>query len=864
VQTRSVPPASAESAGAEAQAERIASLVFIAGRGGQLVFSALMLASDRRRYEQPMLQVAALAGMIAESAWLSRRLIRAGKYDDRLGVWVDCASAAAAVLVSRQGLGANGAAPWAKNVAIGAAIGAASTRRTVDNAGTVGVLCAAAVATGVRARGRDLHVAGLALAVNDAVSWAGTHLASRSYLNAHRRYARLRDEADELATERAAAAASEAERGRQQERLHQLTMGVLNQLADSPDLGSATDAARIEAARLRYALRSGGHLPQGLDRALANLAQAAWSTGIRVDLVTAELGPVPGSEATQALATAAERALKAAREFGSADRAVVRAVSTKGSITVSVRDHGLGFEPGAGSDYEARLRTIADLLEPWAGSTTMSSEPGNGVRVTMTLSVGACDADDPPDGLPEDPVRNRAAGNHIDPGGDNHVNTGLLGSYVSGTQYEVGRAGIEDLDAGLPRDPLQTGPQQRQPGGYPGRRGSIHQASVPASRPFRVGRNTQFDELPAAHARAADRTLLTALLSWRATGLITGTAALVGGRTRYRSRSVAATQLALAVGESAWYARRVLRRDRWSDPTASAVDAVTGTAIVLLGHANLDRADRPTWINWPPWTFAANVICGQAMSVPPAARAAAGAAAVVGANMAQRGLASDTVADSVALTAFFLVARFFAAQMRGSAVRLEQARERALTQGRRLAEAHERSSQLRLLHDHALQALETIASGQFTDLGLIRSQARAEAARLGSELARTAADSCRLRERLKVIIAGHDDLLIRFDCPELPPFTEAVVLACCGATDEALTNVAKHARTSRASVAARHADGNLTVTIADNGIGFDQSLTRAGFGVRESIELRMRDAGGFAVIYSVPGAGTRITLTWPA
>jgi hypothetical protein len=240
---------------AEAQAERIASLVFMAGRGGQIGFSALMLASDWRRYDRPVLQAAVLAAIVTESAWLSRRLIRAGKYDDRLGVWMDCASAAAAVLVSQQGLGERDAAPWAKNLAIGAAIGAASTRRTLDNVGTVGMLCAAAIATGTRARGRDVHVAGLALAVNDAISWAGTHLASRSYLNAHRRYARLRDQADELAVERAAAAASEAERIRQQARLHQLTVGVLHQLAQSPALGAAQDAARIEAARLRYALR---------------------------------------------------------------------------------------------------------------------------------------------------------------------------------------------------------------------------------------------------------------------------------------------------------------------------------------------------------------------------------------------------------------------------------------------------------------------------------------------------------------------------------------------------------------------------------------------------------------------------------
>ena len=132
---------------AEAQAERIASLVFMASRGGQIVFSALMLANDRRRYDRPLLQAAALAGVVAESGWLSRRLIRARGYDDRLGVWVDCVSAATALLISHHGMGTKGGAPWAKNVAIGAAIGAASARRTTDTAGTVG--------TAVRCGDRD-------------------------------------------------------------------------------------------------------------------------------------------------------------------------------------------------------------------------------------------------------------------------------------------------------------------------------------------------------------------------------------------------------------------------------------------------------------------------------------------------------------------------------------------------------------------------------------------------------------------------------------------------------------------------------------------------------------------------------------
>ncbi len=159
---------------AAAQAERIASLIFLASRAGQLLFSTLMVASDRRRYARPLLQMAALTGVAAESGWLSRRLLRARSYDDRLGVWVDTATAAGAVVLSQRGLGDDSCAPWAKNIAIGAALGSASARSRTDSLGTVGTLCFAALATGVKARGRDAHVAGVALAVNDAVNWVGT------------------------------------------------------------------------------------------------------------------------------------------------------------------------------------------------------------------------------------------------------------------------------------------------------------------------------------------------------------------------------------------------------------------------------------------------------------------------------------------------------------------------------------------------------------------------------------------------------------------------------------------------------------------------------------------------------------------
>jgi signal transduction histidine kinase len=55
----------------------------------------------------------------------------------------------------------------------------------------------------------------------------------------------------------------------------------------------------------------------------------------------------------------------------------------------------------------------------------------------------------------------------------------------------------------------------------------------------------------------------------------------------------------------------------------------------------------------------------------------------------------------------------------------------------------------------------------------------------------------------------------------------------------------------------------LTITIKDNGQGFDPSISTGRLGVRKSILERTTHAGGTAHIHSHPGHGTTITLTWP-
>jgi signal transduction histidine kinase len=79
---------------------------------------------------------------------------------------------------------------------------------------------------------------------------------------------------------------------------------------------------------------------------------------------------------------------------------------------------------------------------------------------------------------------------------------------------------------------------------------------------------------------------------------------------------------------------------------------------------------------------------------------------------------------------------------------------------------------------------------------------------------------------------------------------------------EALTNCVRHARASHITVAVSRLADNLTVTVADNGDGFDASKRDRGLGLR-GIEERVRELGGLLSIRSAPGAGTTLTLKMP-
>jgi signal transduction histidine kinase/PAS domain-containing protein len=96
-----------------------------------------------------------------------------------------------------------------------------------------------------------------------------------------------------------------------------------------------------------------------------------------------------------------------------------------------------------------------------------------------------------------------------------------------------------------------------------------------------------------------------------------------------------------------------------------------------------------------------------------------------------------------------------------------------------------------------------------------------------------------------------------------PPAT--VETAAYRIVQEALTNVARHARAASASVTVRIEERRLMVQVVDSGCGFDVNQasywgdTNGLAGMRE----RAAAAGGSLSVLSQPGAGTRVTAYFP-
>ncbi|MFM7427470.1 MAG: sensor histidine kinase [Elainella sp.] len=90
-----------------------------------------------------------------------------------------------------------------------------------------------------------------------------------------------------------------------------------------------------------------------------------------------------------------------------------------------------------------------------------------------------------------------------------------------------------------------------------------------------------------------------------------------------------------------------------------------------------------------------------------------------------------------------------------------------------------------------------------------------------------------------------------------------LALALYRITQEALTNICKHAEATQVQIALRETDGKVVLTIQDNGRGFAPTQTTTGFGL-QGMRERAAALGGTLTWESSAGQGCRVIGRFPS
>ncbi|PYC87825.1 sensor histidine kinase [Streptomyces tateyamensis] len=301
------------------------------------------------------------------------------------------------------------------------------------------------------------------------------------------------------------------------------------------------------------------------------------------------------------------------------------------------------------------------------------------------------------------------------------------------------------------------------------------------------------------------------------------------------------------------------RRLKWP---VLAVDLVVG----LTGIALSGAYDSPARVAAGSLTLPGIWVCGTVLGCAGKGGWKPATAAVLllaGSNVLWHGgLDGDNLHDAVLL---LLVGGAI-----GYVMDVARAGEATLTEALRVeAATRERERLSRDIHDGVLQVLALVQRQDEGELSrLAGEQERAlRVLMAGAVLPRQAQGGARdLRELLgpyqaeRVTLAGPASPVL------LPVPVAGEVAAAVGA---ALDNVARHAGpTARAWILLEEEPDTVTVSVRDDGPGYPpgrlaEARAAGRLGVSQSIEGRMRDLGGTAVLHSLPGEGVEVELRVP-
>lgn len=205
-------------------------------------------------------------------------------------------------------------------------------------------------------------------------------------------------------------------------------------------------------------------------------------------------------------------------------------------------------------------------------------------------------------------------------------------------------------------------------------------------------------------------------------------------------------------------------------------------------------------------------------------------------------------------------------------------------QARSLAVLQERQRLARELHDSVSQALYGISLGTLTARRLWerdRPDDAQEALTYAHSLAESALTEMRALifelhpesldreglvaalEKQAAALRARDDVTVETDLCSEPQAPLSVKETLYRVAQEALHNVAKHARAGRVTLDLAQSDDYLTLTVRDDGRGFDPQQPFPGHLGLRSMRERVEQVGGNFALHSVPGRGTEIKAEVP-
>lgn len=181
-----------------------------------------------------------------------------------------------------------------------------------------------------------------------------------------------------------------------------------------------------------------------------------------------------------------------------------------------------------------------------------------------------------------------------------------------------------------------------------------------------------------------------------------------------------------------------------------------------------------------------------------------------------------------------------------------------------VAEANIRERIARDLHDGVLQTLALIERrSPSTEIALMaREQERELRSYLFADYQQEGSLSAALRESVRRFERSWPATVVTLSIGnEVAEVRGACAAAISAAAFEAMTNSAKHGLSPSVVVFADvDESGGLSVSVKDQGVGFDPASVRPGVGMEQSIRGRLASLGGTAEFVSAPGQGTEVRM----